>query len=101
MLAHNELHSMFSRANPKQWAKYMLAGQLFSIINNEKPANSWIKLQCNFSINERTGNFIFARTNKNKIGLNCLHNRLNIIENELVFTDFSLSKSNFKIKCKR
>ena len=101
LFSFDELHCMFNRAKPQQWSNYMMASQLHSIVNNEKPFQTWLNLQTQISINNRTGNFIFNRTNKLRVGLNQLHNRLNHIAEFLVFNDFNLSRESFKIKIKR
>ena len=95
-----ELHTMFARATPSQWANYSMANQLFTIINSKKPENLWIKLQINLNLNERTDNFLFTKSNVKKVGLNAFSNRLSCTQN-LKFNDFNLSKESFKIKIKK
>ena len=101
LFSFKELHCMFSRATPTQWADYSNAVQLYNVINSKKPKILYQNLQNNFFHNKRTDRFGFNPTNLHKIGLNKFQNRLKEITTHLSFKDLNLSKETFKLKCKR
>ena len=101
LFSFNELHIMYNRATPTQWSNYVNSNQLYSILNNCKPESLWIELQERISINNRTNHFFIEKNNNTRYGKNCFLNRLHNVESNVSFNEFNLSKSTFKVHCKK
>ena len=92
---------MSKRATLEMWSNYSAACGMFYVIQTGIPEDTLVNMTENFLNSERHQGPQFTRSNKLKIGFNCLSNRLQKVS--FVLRDNSLKESNvvFKIKCKK
>ena len=95
-----ELHKITRRATPKMWSNYVHCCALFDVVENGKPSILLSKLMENNLVEQRFDGLIFTRSNRLKIGMNCLSNRLMYVSCQLNFNWLMYSKTAFKVKCK-
>ena len=72
------IHEINKRALPADLLIYKHATQLHKLYNSQAISNEWLHLNANKILTSRQATFITYKTNKNKIGLNSLANRLYI-----------------------
>ena len=74
MMSFNSLHEMAGRATPDRIMDYKIS--LYKTFNNQIPKIDWINLNLNNVQTTRQGNFMTSKTNRLKIWINILSNRL-------------------------
>jgi hypothetical protein len=94
------LHKSTGRATPKMWSNYVKCCALFDVVVNKKPNTFFFKLMENNLVEQRFEGLIFTRTNRLKIGLNCLSNRLMYVSRQLNFNWLMCAKATSKVRCK-
>ena len=70
------LHKISNRATPEMWSNYSTACGMFHVISTGVPEDTLVNMTENFLNSERNEGLQFTRSNKLKIGFNCLSNRL-------------------------
>ena len=73
---------------------------IFVDYNSETITNKWLHLYSNQVLTSRQKTFITHKTNKNKVGLNALANRLYILNGRIPLDWLNLSINSFKTKCR-
>jgi hypothetical protein len=96
-----ELHKISKRATPKMWSNYVHCCALYDVVTTRKPNLLLSKLMENNLVEQRFQGLVFTKSNKIKIGLNCLSNRVTNVSRRLNFNWLMLSKTVFKLKCKK
>ena len=81
--------------------KYKLSLQLYKTINNQFPTQDWIRLNINNINTTRQNKFCTHKTNRLKVGMNILSNRLGIINNVILLDWLNQSIDSFKVKTKK
>ena len=79
MISFENIHKMNNRAMPEAFMTYKSAIQLFKLYNSDDHTLEWVSLNVNQIITTRQSNFIIMKTNRTKVGLNILSNRLHIL----------------------
>ena len=95
------IHVVNKRATPTDLMNYNLGIQLFKLYNSKEHLLKWLHLNHNQILTSRQIHFMIMRSNKLKVGLNALANRLNNINGKIKLTWLNLSYESFKIKCKQ
>ena len=67
---------MSNRATPEMWSNYSAACGMFNVILTGVPQDTLVNMTENFLNSERNKGLWFTRSNKLKIGFNCLSNHL-------------------------
>ena len=70
------LHKMSKRATPEMWSIYSTACGMYNVITTSFPEDTFVNLTENFLNSERNQGLQFTRSNRLKIGFNCLSNHL-------------------------
>jgi hypothetical protein len=94
------LHKDAGRATPEMWSNYVQCCALFDVVVNGKPSVLLFKLMENHLVEQRFEGLIFTRSNRLKIGMNCLSNRLMYVSRQLNFNWLMVAKATFKVRCK-
>jgi hypothetical protein len=94
------LHKSAGRVTPKIWSNYIQCCTLFDVVMNGKPNILLFKLMGNNLIEQRFQGLIFTRTNRLKIGVNCLSNCLAYVSHQLNFNWLSSAKTTFNVRYK-
>ena len=71
---------------PEAFMTYKSAIQLFKLYNSDDHTLEWVSLNVNQIITTRQSNFIFMKTNRTKVGLNILSNRLHVLNGMIPLT---------------
>ena len=100
MILYKQLHKMNKRALPSEIMIYKHALQLHKLYNTELRTQEWCHLNFNQILTSRQDSFKTHISNKNKVGLNALANRLNILNGIIPLKWLNISFHSFKIKCK-
>ena len=95
-----DMHKITNRATPSQMLLYKHAILLFKLYNTLNSTSDWVKLNFQQTLTSRQVNFKISQTNKYKIGLNLICNRLTVLNNKIPLKWLSLSIESFKLKCK-
>ena len=92
---------MCNRASPESYLLYKHALSLFKL-SNEQNDNTfeWIALNFNQILTSRQGSFKTMKTNKRRVGLNALANRLSILNDRIPLDWLNLGYDSYKLKCK-
>ena len=101
MISYENIHKMNNRAMPEAFMSYKLAIQLYKLYNSVNHSLEWVSLNLNQILTTRQTNFITLKTNKTKVGLNILSNRLHSINGLIPLTWLNQSICTFKINCKK
>ena len=80
---------------------YNMALCLFKLYNNHYNPFEFARLNFNQILTGRQTNFIALKSNAIKVGINCLANRLTIINNKIPLDWLNLSLETYKVKCKK
>jgi hypothetical protein len=84
------------------WANYSTACSMFDVVSTGIPEDIVVNMTENFLNSARNEGLLFTRSNKIKIGFNCLSNRLQKVSSVLKNDNWMReSKISFKLKCKR
>lgn len=100
-LSYDDLHEVAGRGTPEQMAQYQHALAYYDLFNSRIPHSIWHTCDQKKLTNERNNFQLIPQTNKTKIGLNSLDNRLNHITKLIPTTHLSLTKQSFKSFAKR
>ena len=101
MISFENIHKMNNRAMPEAFMTYKSAIQLFKLYNSDDHTLEWVSLNVNQIFTTRQSNFIIMKTNRTKVGLNILSNRLHVLNGMIPLTWLNQPISTFKINCKR
>ena len=96
-----DLHTMFKRFTPNQWRIYSNLQIIYRFINYKIPEEIWIELQLKALPLTRANKTIFPPTNKVKIGINSILNRLSFASTLITNDDLNLSYTSFKVQIKK
>ena len=80
---------------------YKTALSLFKLYNNDYNPLEFALLNFNQILTGRQTNFISIKSNVRKVGINCLGNRLTVINNKIPLDWLNLSLNTYKINCKK
>ena len=97
----NELHVMLKRFNPIQMMHYISLLNLYRIYNNRIPESIWIDLQFKYLPLTRSNKFILPPTNRLKVGMNSLSNRLSYTSTLISNDDLNKEYLSYKLLAKR
>ena len=100
MISFERLHIMNKRALPAEILIYKHAIQLHRLYNFEGTTIEWSHLNFNQILTSRQNVFMTLKSNKSKVGLNAMANRLSILNGKIPLEWLRLSRNSFKIKCK-
>ena len=95
------LHEMNNRALPEQFLLYRHALLLFKLINSPDHTCEWIHLNFNQIFTSRQITFMATKSNKKRVGLNAIANRVFILNGRIPLTWFNMVIDTFKINCKK
>ena len=101
LMSFEDIHELSGRATPQQMMNYKMSLQLYRTINLQVPTQDWVSLNLNSINTTRQTKFSTNRTNRLKVGMNQLANRLYLINNKIELDWFNHSVDTFKIKCKK
>ena len=95
------LQMISKRATPEKLMQYKFALCLHKIYNTDFNSKEFTRPNINQIITSRQENFMALKSNNIKIGINCLANRLYILNGKIPLQWLNNSIDMFKIKCKR
>ena len=101
MISFVNVHSMNRRALPKSIMLYKLAIQMFKVYNSNEYSWEWTMLNFNQILTSRQTMFTIISSNKRKVGINSLTNRLSAISGKIPLGWLNSSIESFKVKCKK
>ena len=73
---------------------------MWDLINNQAPEVTFLSAMMNRLFQGRRDGILFTRSNKKKIGFNCLSNRLQSVSQKLKMNWQDMNKLAFKKLCK-
>ena len=94
------LHKLCDRATPDQMMIYKLVLSLYKLYNLNFNSFEFIALNFNQIITSRQTNFITLKNNRIRVGINCLANRLYVLNGKIPLSWLNLSFVTYKVKCK-
>ena len=100
-MSFETMHALNKRATPCKFQKYKLALCLFKLYNMNFNTIEFSLLNFNQIVTSRQSKFMTVKSNKTKVGLNSLANRLHSINNLIPLSWLNLSIESFKVKCKK
>ena len=100
-LSYANLHKKYKRATPSMWCQYTTALAMREVVCNNIPLTCVPFVAINQLHNDRAKGMKFTRTNKLKIGFNCLSNRLQCVSKLVEIDCQNVSKETFKKYCKQ
>ena len=95
------IHDLCNRATPIKMQKYKLAICLYKLYNSEFNPIEFYLLNFNQVVTSRQRNFIIVKSNRTRVGLNSLANRLYTINGIVPLEWLNLSIDSYKIRCKK
>jgi len=101
LLSFKNLHIICNRALPDQWSQYATALHLYKIFMNKSPSFIYDKLLNKIVSHDRTDTLYIRPTNTNKIGANCLSNRIMALLKLIKKNEWQLSLDLFKVTMKK
>ena len=101
IISYENLHKITKRATPEMMSQYKLALSLYKVFNNKTPMSEWLQLNFTQINTSRQTHFMISKTNKLKLGMNCLSNRLNYLNGKIPLLWLNKTYDGFKIECKR
>ena len=99
-LSYINLHKKYLRATPKLFSFYQTAVNYYETMTEQVYAIEIPNIRANTLTERRNVMLTFVRSNKYKVGLNLLSNRLRAISNIIPKNCLSHSKDQFKTFCK-
>jgi hypothetical protein len=99
-LSHINLHKKYLRATPKLFSLYQTAVNYYETMTENDHALETPDIRLNTLSDRRNVMLTFVRTNKYKVGLNLLSNRLRAISKCIPKSFISQTKNQFKTFCK-
>ena len=100
-VSFNNVHAACDRATPEMILLYKTALSLYKLYKIDFNHLEFISLNFNQILTGRQTNFITLKSNERKVGINCLANRLTVINNKIPLNWLNFSLDTFKIKCKK
>jgi len=101
LISYKDLHEIAGRGTPDQMQDYFHSIAFYDIFNYQLPEQLWVELNDRSSMNDRTRRVNIMSTNKTRIGLNSLLNRLNKTTREIDANHLNLSKPTYKARMKQ
>ena len=101
MISFESIHNICNRATPEHLMKYKLALCLHKLFNTDYNPIEFALLNFNQVNASRQTTFKTIKSNRTKIGINSLTNRLNVINNMIPLDWLNLSIETSKVKCKK
>ena len=101
LISFINIHKMNNRALPDSIMHYKTAIQLYKLYNSNEQSLDWICLNLNQILTTRQTKFMILKTNKTKVGLNTIANRLSILNGLIPLSWLGDSLNEFKIKIKK
>jgi hypothetical protein len=98
-LSYISLHKKFNRSTPKLFSRYQTAINLFHVKNNV-PTDHSSEIDRATLTNQRNCRVMFVRTNRFKVGLNLVNNRMRSISDVIDKKWLDLPIESFKLQCK-
>ena len=96
-----DLHKITKRATPEMFCQYKTALLLYRLFNDNVPEDEWIQLNVNIINTSRQTRFMTNRNHSTKVGLNCIANRLHMLNDKIPLTWLNKSFNSFEIECKK
>ena len=96
-----ELHLLLNRFTPFQMTQYISLLNLYRTINNKIPESIWIDLQFKYLPLTRSNKFLLPPTNKLRIGMNSLSNRLSYTSTLINNDDLNKEYLTYKLLAKK
>ena len=100
-ISFEALHRMSKRATPEQMIRYKLSLCLYKLYNVLFNSKEFLRLNENQILTSQQTFFITGRSNNLKIGLNCLSNRLSLLNKTIPLNWLNESLCTYKVKCKK
>ena len=100
-MSFENIHVLNKRATPCKIQKYKLALCLHKLYNKDFNVVEFCSLNFNQVFTSRQTKFITIKSNRTKVGLNSLSNRLHLINNMIPLEWLNLSIESYKINCKK
>ena len=100
-LSFIRIHEAYNRATPENFLIYKHAIMLHKLYNSNTYTNEWVQLNYNQILTSRQINFISSKSNRTRVGLNALANRLYVLNNKIPLSWLNMSISTFKVHCKK
>ena len=100
MISFERLHIMNKRALPAEILIYKHAIQLHRLYNTEQMTTKWSHLNFNQILSSRQNVLMALKSNKSKVGINPMANRLSILNSKIPLEWLRFNHDSFKIKCK-
>ena len=91
---------MYNRATLEIFLLNKHALALFKLFNTTEHTAEWVSLNLNQVNTTRQLNFITSKSNKKKVGLNALADRLFTLNNKIPLAYLNKSLDAFKMNCK-
>ena len=101
MTLFDNIHIMCNRATPNKMLNYKLALSLFKLYNCNYNSLEFVNLNFSQVLTSRQTTFKILNSNRTRIGLNSLANRLHHINDKIPLEWISLSIGMYKVKCKK
>ena len=95
------IHALHKRATPVKFQKCKVGICLFKLYNMNYNAIEFCSLNINQVFTSRQTKFITVKSNRKKVGLNSLSNRLHSINNLIPLEWLNLSIGSFKVNYKK
>ena len=92
---------MNNRAMPESFMTYKIAIQLHKLYNTSNPSLDWTSLNYNQILTSRQTQFLIAKSNRHKVGMNILPNRFSVLNGKIPLTWLNYSIDKFKIHIKK
>ena len=100
-MSFEAVHELCKRATPCKMQKYKLAICLHKLYNIEFNPIEFYLLNFNQILTSRQRNFSIVKSNRTRVGLNSLANRLHILNGIIPLEWLNLSIETFKVRCKK
>ena len=101
MISYENIHKMNNRAMPESFMTYKIAIQLHKLYNTSNPSLDWTSLNYNQILTSRQTQFLIAKSNRHKVGMNILPNRFSVLNGKIPLTWLNYSIDKFKIHIKK
>ena len=95
------LHEMYNRSTPENFLRYKHALALYKLFWSTESSNEFVALNLNTVLTSRQTKFQTHKSNRRKVGLNALANRLHVINNRVPLSELNKSFASYKVFCKK
>ena len=95
------IHEMFERALPEIFLLYRHALLLYKLMNSNSHTCEWVHLNFNQILTSRQTTFMATKSNRKRVGLNVIANRVFILNGKIPLSWLGMSIDTFKVHCKR